>query len=317
MSANTLTVKDRTRQYHKSRDVKPIEPMSKKELSSGAYYGLKWLAILFMIAFLAFIFIDKNIHNPHPDDTSMAVGIYGESGVYLNQVEIVPTPVKVILSIVGRMSFPLFAFLLVECFNHTHNKKRHLLRLFAIAVLSEVPWDYINSGEIWDIESQNVAVTLTLGFAMMMLFDLPFRDYLKQYKPKKAKDEKWLKRNEKILKIGIAGAVSGIALLLRCEYSWSAILLITMLSFTRSSEHRIKWTIFSFAAFVLAQFGDSIMSLAVFLLIPIVLLPLIYRKKTSQDHKSFLEKTGMRLTARCSYTVILMILCVSKIALGV
>lgn len=317
MSANTLTVKDRTRQYHKSRDIKPEEPLSKKDLSSRVYYGLKWLAIFFMIAFLAFIFIDKNIRNPHPSDTSMAVGIYGESGVYLNQVEIVPTPVKIVLSVIGRMSFPLFAFLLVECFNHTHSKKRHLLRLFLIAVLSEVPWDYITSGEIWNIESQNVAVTLTLGFAMMMLFDLPFRDYLKQYNPKKAKNEIWLKKNEKILKIGIAGVASGVALLLRCEYNWSAILLITMLTFARASEHRIKWTILSFVAFILAQFGESIMSLSVLLLIPLVLIPLVYKKNKKNSHKFLLEKTGMQLTARCSYTVILMILCVSKMALGV
>lgn len=314
MSARTFTVKDRTRQYHKSRVVKPIVPLNNRELTSKAYFALKWLAIALMVVWLTYVFIDKNIQNPHPEDTSLAVGVYGESGVYLNQVEIVPTPVKIILSVLGRLSFPLFSFLLVECYNHTPNKKRHLARLLVIAVLSEVPWDYIHSGELWDIESQNVAFTLALGFAMLILYDLPYRDYLKQYKPKIANDEKKLKRNEKYIKVAITGAATAIALLLKCDFDWSGILLIALLALSRSSEHRIKWTVTSFVAFILAQSSNSVVSLGVLVLIPVVLIPLASDNQTKRKNiKSFAEKPWMQLAARCSYTALLMALCVGKI----
>lgn len=316
MSTNTLTVKDRTRQYHKHKAGKPNAPMNARALTGYAYFGLKWLAIFFMIAQLAFVFIDKNIQNPHPDDTSMAVGIYGESGVYLNQVEIVPTPLKVALSIVGRMSFPLFSYLLVECYNHTKNKKRHIIRLLVISILSEVPWDYIVSGELVDFNSQNVAVTLTAGFAMLMMYDLPLKNYLKQYNPKIVNDEKKLKRNELIIKIGITGAFSALTMYFKSEYNWSGILLIAMLAFARSSEHRVRWTIAAFSAFVLAQASNSLASLAVLLLIPIVLIPLAYSEGKSGRKTSFIENKTIRLVARCSYTVMLMALCVCKMIIS-
>ena len=313
MSARTFTVKDRTRQYHKAKAVKPITPLSNRELTSKAYFALKWLAIVLMIVWLAFVFIDKNVQNPHPEDTSLAVGVYGEQGVYLNQVEIVPTPVKIILSIVGRLSFPLFSFLLVECYYHTSSKNRHLVRMLVIAALSEVPWDYVNSGELWNIRSQNVVFTLVLGFIMLMLYDLPHRNLLKQYKPKIANDEKKLKRNETFIKIGITGIVTGAAMLLKCDYDWTGILLIALLALSRSSEHRIKWTVISFATFVVAQSADGLVSLGVLLLIPVVLIPLASDKQTKTDLKSFVERTWVRLAARCSYTALLMALCVGKI----
>ena len=46
-----------------------------------------------------------------------------------------------VLRAAGRLSFPLFCFLLVEGFFHTKNKKRYQQRLFIFAVLSELPYD--------------------------------------------------------------------------------------------------------------------------------------------------------------------------------
>ena len=39
---------------------------------------------------------------------------------------------------IGRISFPIFAFLIVNGCRHTHNLKKYLFRLAAFAVISEI-----------------------------------------------------------------------------------------------------------------------------------------------------------------------------------
>lgn len=68
-----------------------------------------------------------------------------------------------ILRSIGRIAFPLFAFLLVEGFLHTHSKAKYCRNLFLMALLSEVPFDLAFSGSTWNFAHQNTLFTLTIG----------------------------------------------------------------------------------------------------------------------------------------------------------
>ena len=51
-----------------------------------------------------------------------------------------------LLRMIGRLTFPLFVFLLVEGFMHTRSRRKYLARLALFAILSEVPYMIFSKG---------------------------------------------------------------------------------------------------------------------------------------------------------------------------
>lgn len=89
-------------------------------------------------------------------------------------------PEMLILRIIGRLAFPIFAFLLVEGYFHTRDVQKYLTRLSIFAILSEVPFDLAFYGTVWHFEHQNIFFTLFLG-----LWGIYFIDKFKDTQPKK------------------------------------------------------------------------------------------------------------------------------------
>ena len=78
------------------------------------------------------------------------------------------------LRAVGRISFPVYCFLLVEGFSNTRNIYKYLLRLLAWGLISEVPFDLAFSGQACDWHSQNVLFTLFLGLSALAILRNPY-----------------------------------------------------------------------------------------------------------------------------------------------
>lgn len=70
-----------------------------------------------------------------------------------------------ILRLIGRISFPLFAFLVAEGITHTKNIYKYLLRMLIFAIICEIPFDLVIEGSLFDFSSSNIFFTFTFSIA--------------------------------------------------------------------------------------------------------------------------------------------------------
>ncbi|NLN04520.1 MAG: hypothetical protein GX166_06860 [Clostridiaceae bacterium] len=74
--------------------------------------------------------------------------------------------------IIGRIAFPIYAFLLTEGYQHTKNFKKYLTRLFLFALVSEIPFNLFARGNLMDLGSSiNIYFTLSLSLLLLYLLD--------------------------------------------------------------------------------------------------------------------------------------------------
>lgn len=106
---------------------------------------------------------------------------------------------------IGRIAFPVFAFLIAEGFIHTRNRYRYFFTMLGFAVISEIPWYLLNGAD----GTHNVMFTLALGVATLMVL------------------ENLLQRN---LVLGVIWTVgmAGLAYWLGVDYEWRGILIIVI-----------------------------------------------------------------------------------------
>lgn len=116
---------------------------------------------------------------------------------------------KDMLRLLGRLAFPIFAFLLVEGYRHTRSFRRYLLALILFAVLSQVPHNLMMTDCWKDIHALNILFTLSLGLVAMKVLDLP--------------------RERTVLKFGALLLIAPLSLL--CEYGIGGVGLVLLLRY--------------------------------------------------------------------------------------
>ena len=103
--------------------------------------------------------------------SSFALHIWAMLLMLCDHLQLTLLPDLPILRCVGRLAFPLFAFMAVEGYPHTRSLKKYLLRLLMLAVISEIPFDLLVSGSVFDPMHQNVIWTIILGLCCIRAFD--------------------------------------------------------------------------------------------------------------------------------------------------
>ena len=71
-----------------------------------------------------------------------------------------------VMRCIGRLAFPIFAFLIVEGYYHTKCLWKYMLALLVTAVVSEIPWRLL-----LDDGNHNVVFTLLFGLVAVYLAD--------------------------------------------------------------------------------------------------------------------------------------------------
>ncbi|MBP3524059.1 MAG: hypothetical protein J6M56_10890 [Clostridia bacterium] len=72
---------------------------------------------------------------------------------------------------VGRVSFPIYCFLLTQGFLHTRDVRAYGRRLLLLAILSEIPFDLLIFGRVACGVEQNVLFSLLLGLMALLAAD--------------------------------------------------------------------------------------------------------------------------------------------------
>lgn len=113
---------------------------------------------------------------------------------------------------VGRIAFPVFAFLVAEGFAYTHNRKRYFAQLLVFAVISEVPWFLLNGTD----GTHNVMFTLALGVVALAILEK-------------------VKENSILCGIAIL-SIACFATWLGVDYEWRGILMIVVFKLLRNQN---------------------------------------------------------------------------------
>lgn len=73
-----------------------------------------------------------------------------------------------VLRSIGRISYPIFAFLLAEGFLHTSSRKKYAARLAVFAVLAEIPYELFLYGELGRVfPMTNILFSMLVAFGAM------------------------------------------------------------------------------------------------------------------------------------------------------
>lgn len=75
------------------------------------------------------------------------------------------------MTCVGRIAFPIFAFMIVEGFTHTKNLKKYMLRMLIFALISEIPFNLMYGGQVFYPVHQNVLWTFLLALLGLTLME--------------------------------------------------------------------------------------------------------------------------------------------------
>lgn len=109
------------------------------------------------------------------------------------------------MNVIGKLSFPIFAFQISEGYTHTKNLKLYFFRLFIFAIVSQIPFMLFLSCLGNTTLIFNIFFTLLLGLLAITIYD---------------------KQKNKPLGLFLVICIIILAQLLKCDYGWFGVTII-------------------------------------------------------------------------------------------
>lgn len=95
------------------------------------------------------------------------------------------------MRLVGRVAFPLFAFMIAEGAAHTRDRRRYALRLLLLAVISEIPFDLVAGGNMAFSGGSEYGVHITSGTSGSLGWRSDLWDRIWSVIRKQEKNSRW------------------------------------------------------------------------------------------------------------------------------
>lgn len=133
---------------------------------------------------------------------------------------------------IGRIAFPIFAFMIAQGAVHTKNKLLYAVRLLAFCFISEVPYDMAFHGTFLEFTGQNVYFTLFLGLISVYCLD-------------------FFRKN----RLGVLGVITTVACglgahFLASDYGFMGVVVITLMYMFSTIKTGVRYLGFALSALV-------------------------------------------------------------------
>lgn len=112
-----------------------------------------------------------------PELTSFGLHLLAMGLMLCDHLCLALAPERLWMNCVGRLAFPIFAFLAAEGFCRTRSRVRYARRLLIFALLSEVPFDLLAAGTPVYPFHQNVLWTFLIALGCMQLLEWAKADH--------------------------------------------------------------------------------------------------------------------------------------------
>ena len=126
------------------------------------------------------------------------------------------------LTDIGRIAFPIFAFMIVEGYFHTRSLKKYVGRLLVFAFISEIPFNLVMGSSLFYPLHQNVLWTFLIAVFLVWLNELA-----------KKKDKLWLRI---ITCIGTLCLAFVLGLVAFVDYHYAGVLTVLVFYFFRGRK---------------------------------------------------------------------------------
>ena len=168
--------------------------------------GLRTWALLFLVLSAAGRALLQNRLLELTGTTDLMAALDAEGGMLM-------ATIALILVILESCATPLFAYLLVEGAKFTGNLNKYLLRVGALALVTEIPFNFAMSGKLVDLSTRNPVFGMLLALVLIWFY--------KKYEGKSAKAV--------MIKIMVTLAAMVWAVMLSVEHGGASLLIVVAL----------------------------------------------------------------------------------------